>query len=368
MDERKKGWIGLNLVDTLGPVRIRNLLKRFKEPKKVFNATISELLEIPGISRNVAERIKDFSVARLEKELSLMEEMGLSVITLEDQDYPANLKLIYAPPAVLYIQGEIKAKDRLAIAVVGTRRCSYYGRKTANSLSYELVNRGFTIVSGMARGIDTEVHKGALKAGGRTIAVLGSGLARIYPGENKNLSKEIAQSGAVISEFPLLTSPERGNFPRRNRIISGLSLGLVVIEAPNKSGALITADFALEQGREVFAIPGNVDQPTSSGTLHLIKQGAKLVTQVDDIIEELGALINLLPKKKEEQGKKRISGGLGLKEREQEIYQLLTISPRHIDEIIKESNFPASVALSALMTLELKGLVKQLPGKFYVLA
>ncbi|MCK4244037.1 MAG: DNA-processing protein DprA [Candidatus Omnitrophica bacterium] len=364
MDERKKGWIGLNLIDGLGFIRIRNLLKKFREPKKVFSASAAELLEVPGINKNIAERIKSFSDAGLEKELSLIEELGLSVIALEDKDYPSNLKLIYDPPPVLYVQGGIEAKDRLAIAIVGTRRCSYYGRKTADSLSYELTSRGFTVVSGMARGIDTAGHKGALKAGGRTIAVLGSGLARIYPRENKELAAKIGKSGALISEFPLLTAPDRRNFPQRNRIISGLSLGVVVIEAPDRSGALITADLALEQGREVFAIPGNVDQPTSSGTLRLIKQGAKLVTESDDVIEELGALLNLLPKKKEGKGEKAVPT---LKGEEKRIYHLLTTSPQHIDEIIKRSELSASTAAGLLMTLELKGLVKQLPGKFYVL-
>lgn len=366
MDERKKGWIALNLIDGLGHIRIRNLLKRFREPKKVFSATMSELLEVPNINKNIAERIKSFSDTCLEKELSLIKERGLSVITSEDKDYPSNLKLIYDPPPVLYIQGEIEKRDRLAIAIVGTRRCSYYGRKTADLLSYELTSRGFTIVSGMARGIDTASHRGALKAGGRTIAVLGSGLARIYPAENKELAVKIGKSGALISEFPLLTAPDRRNFPQRNRVISGLSLGVVVIEAPDKSGALITADLALEQGREVFAIPGNVDQPASSGTLRLIKQGAKLVTEGDDVIEELGALINLLPKKKEEKGEKVVSTE-GLKGEERRIYHLLTTSPQHIDEIIKRSNLSASTAAGLLMTLELKGLLKQLPGKFYVL-
>jgi len=364
MDERKKGWIGLNLIDGLGHIRIQNLLKKFGEPKEVFSASTTELLEVPGINKNIAERIKSFSATRLEKELNLIKEMGLSVMTSEDKDYPSNLKLIYDPPPVLYVQGGIEKKDRLAIAIVGTRRCSYYGRKTADSLSYELTSRGFTIVSGMARGIDTASHKGALKAGGRTIAVLGSGLARIYPWENKELAMKIGKSGALISEFPLLTTPERQNFPQRNRIISGLSLGVVVIEAPDRSGALITADLALEQGREVFAIPGNVDQPTSSGTLHLIKEGAKLVTKSDDVIEELGTLIDLLPKKKEEKGGKVVPP---LKGEEERVYHLLSTSPQHIDEIIKRSELSASIAAGLLMTLELKGLVKQLPGKFYVL-
>lgn len=365
MDERKKGWIALNLVDGLGHIRIRNLLKRFGEPKEVFSATISELLEVPGITKNIVARIKSFSGTRLERELNLIKELELSVLISEDEDYPANLKLIYDPPPVLYIQGKIEKRDRLAIAIVGTRRCSYYGAKTADSLSYELTSRGFTIVSGMARGIDTAGHKGALKAGGRTIAVLGSGLMCIYPRENKGLVQKIAKSGAVISEFPLLTAPDRQNFPRRNRVISGLSLGVVVIEAPNRSGALITADLALEQGREVFAIPGNVDQPTSSGTLRLIKQGAKLVTESDDVIEELGALAELLPKKKEKKGEKAFPERL--KGEEKRVYRLLTTSPQHIDEIIKRSELSASTVAGLLMTSELKGLVKQLPGKFYVL-
>ncbi len=365
MNERKEGWIALNLIEGLGYLRIRNLLKKFREPKKVFSASLSELLAVPGISNIIAGKIKRFSIPSWERELKLIAESGISVLTIEDKNYPSNLKLIYDPPPVLYVQGNLEQKDRLAIAIVGTRRCSYYGRKTADALSYELTNRGFTVVSGMARGIDTASHKAALKAGGRTIAVLGSGLMRIYPRENGELATKISKSAAVISEFPLLTAPERRNFPRRNRIISGLSLGVVVIEAPNRSGALITADFALEQGREVFALPGNIDQPTSSGTLRLIKQGAKLVTGADDVIEELGSLITLLPKKKEAKGKKVISDNL--QGEEKDLYHLLTNSPRHIDEITENSGLSASTTAGLLMKLELKGLVKQLPGKLYVL-
>ncbi len=218
--------------------------------------------------------------------MALIKKLNLNVLTRQDDEYPQNLKNILYPPIVLYVKGRLKPQDCNSIAIVGSRLASFYGLSCAEKLAGELANYGLTVVSGMARGIDTASHRGALKQNGRTIAVIGSGFNRIYPPENKGLCEEIAGSGAVISEFPIDTPPEKENFPRRNRIISGLSLGVVVVEAARNSGALITADFALEQGREVFALPGKVDSSTSFGTNELIKQGAKLVSCVDDIIEE----------------------------------------------------------------------------------
>lgn len=220
----------------------------------------------------------------------LSKENKTRTLSLLDKDYPANLKYIYDPPSILYIKGNILPEDTIAVAVVGSRRATYYGLKNAENLGFQLAAGGITIISGLARGVDSAAHRGALKARGRTIAVLGSGLNKIYPRENEELVEEIAQNGAVISEFALDTPPLRQNFPRRNRIISGLSLGVVVVEAAKRSGALITANFALEQGREVFALPGKIDSFTSKGTHDLIKQGAKLVESIEDIIEELEPL------------------------------------------------------------------------------
>ncbi len=220
----------------------------------------------------------------------LSKENKTRTLSFSDKGYPTNLKYIYDPPPTLYVKGNILPEDNIAIAIIGSRRATYYGLKNAENLSFELAAGGITIISGLARGVDSAAHRGALKAGGRTIAVLGSGLNIIYPPENEKLAREILQCGAVISEFPQGTAPLRQNFPRRNRIISGLSLGVVVVEAAKRSGALITANLALEQGREVFALPGKIDSFTSRGTHDLIKQGAKLVESAEDIIEELEPL------------------------------------------------------------------------------
>jgi len=230
----------------------------------------------------------------------------MKTLHLQDKDYPTNLKYIYQPPATIYLEGSIIPQDQIAIAIVGSRRATDYGLNNAERLGFELAARGIAVISGLARGVDSAAHRGALKAKGRTIAVLGSGLNRLYPPENKNLAREIARSGALISEFTPDTPPERQNFPRRNRIISGLSLGVVIVEAAKRSGALITAGFALEQGREVFALPGKIDSFTSGGTHDLIKQGAKLIESVEDIIEELEPLRNLT---KELPGKVSVKNG-----------------------------------------------------------
>ncbi|NQT23051.1 MAG: DNA-protecting protein DprA [Candidatus Omnitrophica bacterium] len=240
--------------------------------------------------KHIAKNLKTYSSANsLDKEIELIEKLGIKVITIDDKEYPSNLKHIYNPPKVLYVKGKIVPKDHYSIAVVGARKSSTYGRETAARLARELAEKSITVVSGMARGIDTYAHRGALESGGRTIAVLGCGINIIYPPENKSLMEEISKSGAVISEFPINTPPLRRNFPMRNRIISGLSFGVVVVEAAEKSGSLITASLALEQGREVFSVPGRVDTRLSRGTLALIKEGAKLVENVDDILEEVKA-------------------------------------------------------------------------------
>lgn len=286
------------------------------------------------------------------------------VFTVKDNGYPANLRYIFDPPQTLYASGSIVQEDNLAIAIVGSRRATYYGLKNAESLSFELATRGITIVSGLARGVDSAAHRAALKAGGRTIAVLGSGLNVIYPPENKELSEKIAKSGAVISEFALDTPPYRANFPRRNRIISGLSLGVIVVEAARKSGALITANCALEQGREVFALPGKIDSFTSSGTHNLIKQGAKLVESIEDVIEELEALRFL--QINQSKSKEKIEVELDLPEEEKQVYVCLGIAPLHIDDIIQRSVFSYGKLLTSLLKLEHRKLIKELPGKLFV--
>ncbi len=290
--------------------------------------------------------------------------MKIIIITPKGPEYPLNLKDIYDPPAALYVNGTLLPQDEAAVAIVGTRRPTYYGLQASEKLSYELASRGITIVSGMARGIDTAAHKGALKAGGRTIAVLGSGHGNIYPSENKGLYKEIAQHGAVISEFPDDTPPDRRNFPRRNRIISGLSLGVVVVEAPKKSGALITADFALEQGRDVFAMPGKAGSVTSEGTHRLIREGAKLAENAYDIIEEIeGRLAKFLKKETVPQYRNPL-----LTKEEENIFKFLTDEPKHIDTIKEESGLPVSIVTSSLVRLAVRRLAKELPGKRFMVS
>lgn len=275
---------------------------------------------------------------------------------LSDVFYPKNLKNIYDPPDPLYVKGRIVPGDDIAVAIVGSRKASLYGLKTCEKLAYELAGMGVTIVSGLARGIDSAAHRGALKAGGRTIAVFGCGLDYIYPSENKKLAEEIEQNGALVSEFPAGAMPLPYNFPKRNRIISGLSLGVVVVEASKDSGALITADFALEQGREVFAVPGKIDASTSTGTHRLIKEGAKLVEGADDILEELNlkSTVQSSP-----------MPNAGIDEYEQKIYSILSDEPKYIDEITKEANLVSSEVCDILLRLQLKKLIKELPGKRY---
>lgn len=329
----------------------------------------------------IEKNLKVYSFANnvtIDKEIALIEKDGVSIITIDDERYPDNLRHIYSPPSLLYVRGNFAPEDYYNIAIVGSRRASLYGRQNAEKIARQLAERGFTVTSGMARGIDTFAHRGALKACGRTIAVLGCGINIIYPPENKNLMEEISHNGAVVSEFPMNTPPHRQNFPIRNRIISGLSLGVVVVEAAEKSGALITASFALEQGREVFSVPGRIDMPTSKGTSSLIKDGAKLVEGVEDILEELRSMPNvqaagspstLLGASGQPSSAKASEGRQAavrpkLTEEEAEILNSLSDGPKHIDEI--SSNINSSNVCNILLKLELKKLIRELPGKMFV--
>ena len=363
--------IGLNMTKGLGNVRIKKLLEAFGSASKIIKTSKDQLKRIEGLSDEVARDIigiKDNP--GLLKELSLIKKHKVDIITIVDKSYPQNLKEIYDPPCVLYVLGGFSSEDGQAIGIVGSRRASYYGLSVAEKLAAGLSSLGITIVSGMARGIDSSAHRGALKAGGRTIAVLGSGLTRIYPPENKPLFSQIQDNGAVISEFPLETEPFAKNFPRRNRIISGLSLGVVVVEAARNSGAMITADCALEQGRDVFAVPGKVDSNTSWGTNKLIKQGAKLVEDAQDILEELKGELKLKLKeaKQEKPTKEKESPGSvpSLSTEESAIFDLLTSKPSYIDEIIDGAGIEAGKVMAVLIKLELRHLIKQLPGKMFV--
>ena len=282
-------WLKLIRADSVGPTTFAKLIKHFGSVDCALGASVSQLAEIDGIGLKTAERIAatrdKFDVT---SELELADKIGVWIINFEDKRYPPLLKQIYDPPPVLYIKGSLSRQDNLAISIVGTRRCSLYGQEQASRLAHLLSSAGFTIISGMARGIDTAAHHGALSAGGRTIAVQGCGLANIFPPENKKLFELIAESGACVSELPLRYEPLAENFPPRNRIIAGLSLGTIVIEAGLNSGAMITAKEAIENNREVMAVPGKIDSPLSKGAHQLIKQGAKLIESVEDVMEALG--------------------------------------------------------------------------------
>jgi len=363
MDELKY-WIALKMVSGVGEVLFKNLISKFHTPKSVFEADPFELQEVEGIGEKTIRAIKNFSEwNKAEKEVSKIEKSGFKLVLLNDSNYPKNLFNTYNPPPFLYVKGDILPEDDVAIAIVGTRFPDRYGRFVTEELTVELAVRGVTIVSGMARGIDSIAHTGALKRGGRTIAVLGSGLDIIYPPENKKLYEYISNQGAVISELPLGTAPDSLNFPKRNRVISGLSLGVAVIQASDKSGSLITASFALEQNREVFAVPGNIGNRLSRGTNKLIKQGAKLVESVEDILIEIGALRKL---GQEQSLDKSISSTSNkLSEDERLIYSVLKDGPLHVDEIIKLTGLDPARALSALLSLEIGDLLIQLPGKIF---
>ena len=351
----------LNRVEGFGASALRVLLGFFKDPGEILRNT-DRLRKIPLINRGLADKIiKAKKETDLAKEVDLIEKKHIRLISIFDKAYPFNLKNISSPPILLYLKGSFQPEDVFSIAIVGSRRTSWYGRHTAEKLAGELASRGITVISGLARGIDSAGHRGALKAGGKTIAVLGSGIDVIYPPENKSLAKEIEESGAVISEFPVATLPLKRNFPRRNRIISGLSLGVIVVEAAQKSGSLITADFALEQGREVFAVPGKVDSYTSKGTHNLIKQGAKLVSSSEDVIEELMPALKDYIRDAGFQAPKP-----SLSDLERGIYSFLSPEPKHIDKIIKKSDLPAGQILSTLLKLQIKKLIKELPGKYFV--
>lgn len=357
----------LNMISGIGTITYRNLIAHLGSVKSILGCQKSKLETIPGIGPRIAERIVNGSkAADVDREIKQAERDNVKIIPFSSDQFPHNLKQIYDPPLVLYIKGDILKNDTIALAIVGARSCSYYGRTQAERFSRQLAQVGFCIVSGMARGIDTIAHKGAINGKGRTIAVLGSGIGAVYPRENKELSEMIASHGAVISELPMNTPPNSRNFPPRNRIISGLSLGVLVVESTLRSGSTITAKWALEHGKEVFAVPGNIDSNYSRGTNKLIKDGAKLVEDINDIIEELGPLAETIHIK----DNTRVNDirGLTLNSQENKIFALLSSDPRGIDEIINKSGLPSSNVASILMILEVKRLVRQLSGKRFVKA
>jgi DNA processing protein len=359
-------WLALNRIAGVGQVSYARLLERYGSPGKVFQAELEDLLSIEGMRKNTALAIVKFKKAeKIDRELDELEKNGVGILTLHDPLYPPLLAKIHDPPPYLYYKGAPSIQDGRCLALVGSREGTDYGIRMTERLAWSLSKNGLTIVSGMARGIDAAAHQGTLMAGGRTVAVLGSGLDVIYPPENEKIFDQIVERGLVCSEFPLGTLPERQNFPIRNRIISGMSLGVVIVEATQRSGSLITARLALDQGREVFAVPGSIESYKSSGTHRLIKQGAKLVEHARDILEELHWQE---PFESKEAGAdpQVASGAPALSEQEKQIWDLLSQEPLHVDEITRKSEIGISRLLSLLLEMELKGLVKQLPGKLFV--
>lgn len=355
-------------VDRIGPAKIRNLLAKFKKLHSIFSASTQELVETEGINKELASRIRKASTQKdlikkfLDKELKTLEKLGARIITAWDEEFPTLLKKIYDPPLILYTLGQFDEKDKYSIAVVGTRQPTNYGKIQAEKFVTDLVEQNITIVSGMARGIDSVAHNSALKNNGRTIAVIGSGLDVIYPAENKKLFYDIRDNGVIISEFSLGTAPNAENFPRRNRIISGISLGTLVVETAITGGAMQTARLALDQNREVFAVPGNLGIRQAEGTNLLIQRSeAKLVKNAEDI------LIELELKLKPEVGKNIPKQQKDLTIFEEKIYNCLLNEPLHIDKLAEKTDLSTSDCLVNLLSLEFKGLVKQLPGKMFML-
>ncbi|MBI5189515.1 MAG: DNA-protecting protein DprA [Nitrospirae bacterium] len=361
-----RSWIALGSVSGVGNVLFKRLMLRFGTPEEVFKAPEVEIARIEGARPVVASAIKgniDWKAA--DDEAGRTERHGARIVTQADPEYPANLMEIHDPPPYLYVKGSLRPDDKVAVAMVGSRMATTYGRQITRKIARELSAKGITVVSGGARGIDSEAHRGALAGKGRTVAVLGCGIDVAYPAENAELYGLIAESGAVVSEYPMGTPPEPKNFPPRNRIISGMSVGVVVIEAAGDSGSLITASYSLEQGREVYAVPGSVVSPTSRGTNSLIKKGAKLVESANDILVDLFPYMKGYLKELDLEGAQRPPEPV-LGQDEKALFGHVTLEPMHVDEIAAKSGMTTSQTLALLLGLELKGVVKQIGGMRYV--
>ena len=357
-------WLALARVKGLGAVSFKKLTTRFVDPTAAFSAALTELEQVEGLHRDAIDGIVAFSDwAEIDEEIERARDAGIAIVPFTNPNYPARLRTIADPPPFLYVKGNILTDDDKAVAIVGSRSASEYGRRVARDLSRGLVSLGFTVVSGMARGIDGSAHESALQAGGRTIAVLGSGVERAYPAEHETLYRRIGENGAVLSELPIGTRPLAFNFPARNRLISGLSLGVVVVEATEKSGSLITATLAVEQGREVFAVPGEVGSSRSRGAHRLIRQGAKLVESVDDIIEEIAP--QLLDRTGSATQRAPRVLPQNASDATRTIFALLQENTLQVDQVIERTGMSAAQVLETLLDLELQGLLRQLPGKIY---
>lgn len=351
-------WVGFNLVPGIGPKRVRTLLDHFGSLEKAWEADAWSLSAAGLDKRSIQSLQETRSKVSLEREMERVRAAGVTLLTWQDPKYPKSLQQIPASPPLLYVRGQILPRDELSVAVVGTRKASTYGREVAWLLTSELARCGLTIVSGLARGIDSEAHRAALSAGGRTLAVLGSGVDVIYPAEHRELAERIAQNGALISECPMGAQPEAGNFPARNRIISGLSLGTLVVEAGKESGALLTARHALEQGRDVFAVPGSILAAGSKGVNALIRDGAKPVASAEDILQELN--LNMVTEFVEAREV------LPESDTEARLLGRMAAEPVHVDELARATGLPIAEVNSALLMMELKGKVRHVGGMNYV--
>ncbi len=358
MVDTKAYWVGFNMVKGIGAARLRTLLQYFGDVETAWNAP-PDALRQAGLGPKLVE---SFSQVRkgvsLEQVWDRLNQLGIQVFTWEDEAYPHRLQEIDQPPPVLYVKGTLSTEDEWAVAIVGTRGVTTYGRQITSELATSLARRGVTVVSGLARGVDAEAHKAALAAGGRSLAVLGSGLDQIYPPEHRKLAEQMASSGALISDYAPGTAPDGVNFPPRNRIISGLSLAVIVVEAGDRSGALITAEFAADQGREVFAVPGNITAPKSVGCNRLIQQGARPLLQVEDVLESLD-----LTSLSQQRAARRV---LPKDEVEAKLMVVLGKEPVHVDEIRNQVSMPIEKVSATLALMELKGMVRQVGGMHYV--
>jgi DNA processing protein len=365
MDARES-LVALNLIDGVGPVRVRQLLEHFGDAPAILSAPRNRLLQVRGIGEDTAEAIANWEkTINLSAELKRIADFGCRIVIQSDPEYPESLRQIYDPPIVLYVKGELLTKDKNAVAIVGSRMTTHYGIETARKLAYQLAYLGVTVVSGGARGIDTAAHQGALSAKGRTLCVLGTGINLVTPPENAKLFEQITSSGALMTQFPFNRPGDKQSFPIRNRIVAGMTLGTVVVEANLTSGALITANFATEYGRQVFAVPGRIDSPRSKGCHDLIKKGAKLCEGAEDILSEFEYLFpsSNRPPSPAETG---VLPALELSDNEQKVYDTLSKEEISIDDVIRRSGLPSSGVSVALLSLEMKRLIRQLPGKMFL--
>ncbi len=362
-DDSLTAAVRLALVPGVGPKTHRLLLECFGSAELVLAAAPSLLRQVPGVGPKLVGKIVAAETEiDAEREIKMCRDQGIAIVRDGDAQYPRLLREIHNPPTLLFIQGEVRPEDAMAIAIVGTRHATSYGRQQAERLAGGLARAGLTIVSGLARGIDAAAHRGALRAGGRTLAVLGSGVMNIYPPEHRELAAEVCQQGALISESPPKTEPSAGAFPQRNRLITGMSLGVIVVEAAQRSGALISARLAMEQGREVFAVPGRIDNRVAHGCHHLIRDGARLVESIDDVLEELGPLVEAAPRPDGQVV--HHPAELKLNPQELQVLNSIDSEPTSIDQVVVVSGLPIHRVLSTISVLEMRSLVRRVSGSY----